>query len=75
MGRFISLLLAVAGVWVAVEVYTNGMNGAFGGALARFGSEASDEEATPGTAPQRAGRAVEAAHSAADERRNRLLGE
>lgn len=75
MGRFISLLLAVLGIWVAVEVYTNGVNGAFDGALARFGSGEAEEEATPGTAPQRAGRAVEAAHAEADARRSRLLGE
>jgi len=73
MGRIISLLLAVLGIWVAVEVYTNGVNGAFDGALARFGGESAEEEATPGTAPQRAGRAVESAHAAAEERRSKLL--
>ncbi len=55
MARFISLVLAVAGIWVAAEVYTHGVNGAFGGSLARFGGEESEEAVTPGTAPQRAG--------------------
>jgi len=74
MGRIISMLLAVVGVWVAVEVYTNGVNGAFDGALARFGGDET-EEVTPGSAPQRAGRAVESAHAEANERRSKLLGE
>ena len=74
MGRIISLLLAVVGIWVGVEVYTHGVDGAFDGALARFGSDET-EKVTPGTAPQRAGRAVESAHAAADERRSRMLGE
>jgi hypothetical protein len=74
MGRIISMLLAVGTIWVCVEVYTNGLNGAFDGAFARFGGEET-EEVTPGSAPQRAGRAVESAHAAADERRSKLLGE
>jgi len=75
MGRIISMLLAVLGIWVGVEVYTHGVNGAFDGALARFGSDDAEAEVTPGTAPQRAGRAVEAAHAEADARRSKLLGE
>ena len=74
MGRIISLLLAVVGIWVGVEVYTHGVDGAFDGALARFGGDET-EHVTPATAPQRAGRAVESAHAAADERRSRMLGE
>ncbi len=74
MGSFISMLLAVASIWVLVEVYTNGVNGAFDGALARFGGESS-EEATRATAPQRAGRAVESAFAAGEERRRKVLGD
>jgi hypothetical protein len=74
MGRVISMLLAVVGIWACVEVYTNGLNGAFDGALARFGGDET-EEVTPGSAPQRAGRAVESAHAEADERRIKLLGD
>ena len=35
--RILSLLFLVAGVWTAIEIYTHGTAGAFGGALARLG--------------------------------------
>ena len=35
--RMLSFLFLVACVWVGVEVYTQGMDGAFGGALAGLG--------------------------------------
>jgi hypothetical protein len=53
MGSFISMLLALAGVWVAVEVYLHGVNGAFDGGLARFGGESSED---PARGPGRRGR-------------------
>ena len=74
MGRIIPMLLALVGIWVVIEVYNEGLSGAFNGKFARFGNEES-EDITPGTAPQRAGRAVEAAHAQAEARRANLLGE
>ena len=75
MGKFIGLLLTVVCLWAGLEVYNEGLHGAFGGALA---SLEDDEQAGPAdtrTLPQRAGAAVENAHTAADARRNKLLGE
>ena len=33
MGKAIGLLLTVAGIWVGLEIYQNGIAGAFGGNL------------------------------------------
>ena len=71
MGKLVGIVLAVLGIWVGLEVYQNGVDGAFGGV---HGGGASEEE-TRATVPQRAGRAVQDAHAEADERRRRLLGE
>jgi hypothetical protein len=37
MGRIFGLILIVCAIWVASEVYTKGLGGAFGGAFAREG--------------------------------------
>jgi hypothetical protein len=71
MGKLIGLLLTVAGIWVGLEVYQNGVEGAFGGILA---GESAQLEPAP-TAPQRAGVAVQRAHGEADARRDKLLTE
>jgi hypothetical protein len=71
MGKLIGLLLIVAGIWVGLEIYQNGVGGAFGGV---FGRE-SEMAAPAPTAPQRAGAAVEHAHGEADARREKLLTE
>jgi hypothetical protein len=36
MAKIFGVLLIVLGVWVGMEIYTKGMQGAFGGVLARF---------------------------------------
>jgi len=36
MARIFGLILLVLGVWVGFEIYRNGVDGAFGGALARL---------------------------------------
>jgi hypothetical protein len=71
MGKLIGLLLTVAGIWVGLEIYQNGIAGAFGGV---FGG-GSEIAAPAPTAPQRAGAAVEHAHGEADARREKLLTE
>ena len=71
MGKVIGLLVTVVGIWAGVEVATHGVDGAFDGAFAREGATSAERVTTP----QRAGRAVEAAHGASDERRARMLGE
>lgn len=74
MSRVLSLLLAVAALWVGLEVYNNGLDGAFGGRLAALTGDRSSE-APRASAPQRAGAAVERAHAVASERREKLLTE
>jgi hypothetical protein len=74
MGKIFGILLLVVGIWVGLEVYTEGTQNAFGGALAFLG-ESSDEVQDRRTAPQRAGDSVRSAQHEAEERRNRLLGE
>lgn len=76
MGKFIGLLLTLVCIWAGLEVYNEGLHGAFGGALASLGdAEQAGRPADTRTVPQRAGAAVEDAHAAADARRNKLLGE
>ena len=76
MGKLFGILLVVVGIWLGLEVYLNGMQGAFGGALASLGSSA-DEQAVrdPRSLPRRAGDAVERAHAEAEARLNRALDE
>ncbi len=71
MGKLIGIVVTVVGLWVGLEVYQNGTDGAFGGILG--GGETDGETRT--SAPQRAGRAVQNAHSDADARRQRILGD
>ena len=74
--RIVSLLLAVAGIWVGVEIYVNGTENAFGGALASLASGSEDGSASdPRSVPRRAGDSVERAHAAAAARTDRLLAE
>jgi hypothetical protein len=76
MGKILGILLVVVGIWLGLEVYQNGIQGAFGGALASLSGPA-DEQAVrdPRSLPRRAGDAVERAHAEAEARRNRALGE
>jgi len=75
MGKIIGLLMTVVGVWVGVEIYLNGTQNAFGGALAFLEDGDGGELRDPRTVPQRAGDKARRAHQQADDRRNRLLGE
>lgn len=71
MGKMIGILLGVVAIWLGLEVYNNGLEGAFGGAFAGSDAAATQQQSVP----QRAGAAVENAHAASDERRSRLLGD
>ena len=72
MGKVIGLLVTVGGIWAGVEIATYGVDGAFNGAFAQDGASSVTERVST---PQRAGRAVEGAHAASEERRARMLGE
>lgn len=75
MGRIIGLLLFVVCIWVGLEIYNEGIGGAFGGALASLGGSEASRPADNRSVPQRAGAAVERANAVAAERREKLLGE
>jgi hypothetical protein len=76
MPKIVGILLAVMAIWLGLEVYQNGIQGAFGGALARLdGSGDQQVVRDPRSLPQRAGDAVERAHAEAEARLNRLLGD
>lgn len=76
MAKIFGILLVVVGLWLGLEVYQNGIQGAFGGALASLDGSA-DEQAVRDSrsVPQRAGDAVERAHAEAEARLHRMLGE
>ena len=42
MGKLFGLILIVVGVWVGMEIYTQGVNRAFGGLFAGVAEEAAD---------------------------------
>jgi len=70
------ILLVVVGIWLGLEVYQNGIDGAFGGALASLGRSADEQAAShPRSVPQRAGDAVRRSHSEAQARLDRMLEE
>jgi hypothetical protein len=74
MGKMFGILLVVVGIWVGLEIYTQGTQNAFGGAFAFLGESGDgDETRDRRTAPQRAGDAVRAAQEEAEQRRNSLL--
>ena len=76
MAKIFGILLVVVGIWLGLEVYQSGIQGAFGGSLAGLGGSA-DEQAVgnPRSVPQRAGDAVERAHADAEARLERMLDE
>jgi hypothetical protein len=74
MGKSIGLLLAVVAIWATVEIYTEGMDGAFGGRLASMGLADEDAESrAPVT--ERVGEAVRRAQSEQEARYDALLPE
>jgi len=76
VAKIFGMLLVVVGIWLGLEVYQNGIQGAFGGALAGLGGSADEQAvANPRSVPQRAGEAVERAHAEAEARLERMLDE
>lgn len=70
MGRVFGILLLVVGLWVGAEIFTHGVDGAFGGILARGGDPATADSA-PVT--RRAGDAVRRAYDQSEDRLDRAL--
>jgi hypothetical protein len=71
MGRSFGIVLVALGVWVAVEVYTEGMAGAFGGLFVDLGMASQEEASAPVT--ERAAEVWRDAQRQAQERVNRHL--
>jgi hypothetical protein len=78
MGRVIGLLVAVVALWTALEVYTEGLGGAFGGAFAAFAPAepgAAQAAATPRSVVRRAGDSVDRSFRESEHRYDGQLGE
>lgn len=76
MGKAIGILLIVTAIWVGLEVYTEGVNGAFGGRLAFLGPETADQAPEEHRwAGERAADAFEAARDRRIDRVERQAGE
>lgn len=76
MGKVFGVLVIVVGIWVGLEIYTEGVRGAFGGALASLAPEAAEEGAPAEPhrwAGERARDSVLRAHEKGAERRSRQL--
>jgi len=70
MGKVFGILLLALCVWVAVEVYTNGVDGAFGGIFAQLGAPQTAAAPHDGrTLPQRVGAKVQSELQQANDRR------
>jgi len=75
MGKILAMVLMVIAIWVAVTVYSEGTDRAFGGLFAgSLGSSTVDVTETRST-PQRAGEAVQRAFDESQDRFDRALGE
>jgi hypothetical protein len=74
MGKAIGLLIGVLAIWVAVEIYTQGPDNAFGGRFATvIGS--GDGVAKRGSTAERVGAAVGRAREQERERYDQLMPE
>ena len=65
--------MMVVSLWIGMEIYRNGMEGALGGRLAFRGDSDGPEHVEQRTVPQRAGDAARRAQQVAEDRRSRLL--
>jgi hypothetical protein len=75
MGKVLAILLMVIAIWVAVTVYSEGADRAFGGLFAgSLGSSTVDAAETRST-PERARQAVQRAYDESQDRFDRALGE
>jgi hypothetical protein len=75
MGKVVTGLIVVVGLWVGVELFTKGPSRAFDGLFAELFTSTETRPADTRSTAQRAGAAVERARDATEERRARMLGE
>jgi hypothetical protein len=74
MGKIFGMLLIVGGVWIGLELYQNGPDGAFGGSFASVLGAESAQADDQAPAPQR-GSSVDRAHRDSEARFDRMLTE
>ncbi len=65
MQKLVGIIIIVVAIWVGIEVYTQGIDGAFGGVFATFSSGAAPEKSAQAptenrTVPRRVGDRVQA---------------
>ena len=70
MGKLFGIVLLVLGIWLAVEVYTEGVNGAFGGV---FASGSADQAPVTQSTSSRAADTVRSAYEESVNRVDRQL--
>ena len=81
MGKMFAILLIVAAVWAGLEYYTEGSEGAFGGAFSSASREertagarsADDPMAQPSSPARLMGKMVDRAHRATEQNYQRML--
>ena len=70
MGKLFGIILLVLGIWLGVEVFTEGVDGAFGGI---FASGSADEAPPTRSTSERAADSVRRAYSESVDRVDRQL--
>ena len=70
MGKLFGIISIVVALWATAEVFTKGVDGAFGGILA---SDDTVSSAEVRTTPQRFGDAARTAQEAGNARRNAIM--
>jgi len=75
MGKVVTGLIVVVGLWAAVEFMTEGPSRAFGGLFAELFTSGEARPVDTRSTAQRAGAAVERARDETEARRARMLGE
>jgi hypothetical protein len=68
LGRLFGLVLLVLAIWAGAEIFNNGFDGAFGGALARLSGDA-PAPAGQGSLAKRIGAKVQSELNGASQRR------
>lgn len=75
MGKVVTGLIVVIGLWVGVEFMTKGPSQAFDGLFAELFTSGEAKQVDTRSTAQRAGASVERARDETEARRARMLGE
>ncbi len=75
MRKIFTILLIAVAIWTGLEVYTEGVDGAFGGLFSRLPSASAVEAPATRSTPDRAADAFQRAYNKSEQRVDRLLRE